>query len=443
MRRLAPVLLLMLLAAQPSPMLAQPVVNADEAARAAEIKRAQQAERDAELKAAEERQRANQAQRARIAAEINEVRADRARLNQSLIDSTRRSQETEARIAQLESRLTALATSEQALRRSLEARRGLIGDVLAALQRMGRRPPPAVLIRPEDVLEAVRASILMGAVLPELRGEAEALATDLGELVRLRARMAEDRAGVQREFDQLAGERGRLAALIEARRQRETEVARQAEAERAAGAAIEREVGSLRELVERLEREVSQATRLADEARRAVEAQTQATRERMAALAFRDPARLTPQAAFADLRGRLNLPVAGSQLRAFGAPDGFGGQARGASYAARPGAVVSAPADGRVAFAGPFRSFGQMVILEMGGGFHVVLAGLERADVVRGQFVIAGEPLGVLGQRQEGSIVAIGDGAGQPILYVEFRRDGQSIDPGPWWASTQGDRVRG
>lgn len=432
-----------LLAVSLPPAAAQTVTTAEEAAREASIKGAQRAERDAELKAAEERQRANQSERQRITGEINEIRADRARLNQALIDTAQRLQATETRIARLEARLTMLAINDQALRRSLEARRGLIGDVLAALQRMGRRPPPAVLIRPEDVLEAVRASILMGAVLPELRGEVEALAGDLAELVRLRGDIEKDRADVQREFGQLAGERERLAQLIEARRERESIAVRAAEAERARAQAIEREVGTLRELVERLDREVTQATRLAEEARRAAEAQTQATRERMAALAFRDPARLTPQAAFQDLRGRLPLPVAGSQLRAFGAPDGFGGQARGVSYATRPGAIVSAPSDGWVAFAGPFRSFGQMVILQMGGGYHVLLAGMERTDVVRGQFVLAGEPIGVLGQRQEGSIVALGDGAGQPILYVEFRREGQSIDPGPWWASTQGDRVRG
>ena len=92
---------------------------------------------------------------------------------------------TEDRIQGLEQRLQTLTASEAAIRRSLESRRGVIVEVFAALQRMGRRPPPAVLVRPEDMLEAVRASILLGAVLPELRSEAEILATDLAELVRL------------------------------------------------------------------------------------------------------------------------------------------------------------------------------------------------------------------------------------------------------------------
>ncbi len=225
-RGLALALMLSFAALTASPPRAQQAVTPEEAAREAESRREQRAERDAELKAAEERQRANAAARARIEQEIREVRADRARLNQSLIEATRRSQASEARAAEIEARLDALATSERAIRLSLDARRGLVGDVLAALQRMGRRPPPAVLIQPEDVLSAVRAAILMGAVLPELRSEAEQLAVDLQELVRLRARMAEERDAVRREFDSLAAERQRLAALIEARRQREAEAAR-------------------------------------------------------------------------------------------------------------------------------------------------------------------------------------------------------------------------
>jgi septal ring factor EnvC (AmiA/AmiB activator) len=414
-----------------------------EIARETEIKQSQRAARDLELKAVEARLAANAEARARIEAEIREVRADRGRLNTALIDATRRSQATENRVAALEERLNVLASSEQGIRRSLDARRGLIGDVLAALQRMGRRPPPAVLVRPEDVLEAVRASILMGAVIPELRGEVEALAGDLTELVRLRDQTGLERARVAEEFAALASERQRIAALIEARRQRESDVSAEAEREQKRNAEMAREATGLRELIDRLQGEISSASRLAEEARRAQEAQSRETRDRMAQLAFRDPSRLSPQASFADLRGLLAQPVAGSQLRAFGTGPGPAGQMRGESYQTRPGAIVAAPADGWVAFSGPFLTFGHTVILQMGGGYHVLLAGLRRADVTRGQFVLAGEPIGVLGDGPEGSASVFGDGNGQPILYVEFHKDGRSIDPGPWWAKTQGDRFRG
>jgi septal ring factor EnvC (AmiA/AmiB activator) len=432
-----------LLTGAAAPAAAQTAVSAEDLAAEAEVKRAQRAERDAELKAVEERLAANTAARARLEAEMREIRADRARLNAALIETTQRLQGAEARAQAVEARLASIGASEQAIRRSLEARRGLIGDVLAALQRMGRKPPPAVLVRPEDVLSAVRASILMGAVLPELRGEAEALAVDLAELVRLAERSNAERQQAQKDYGDLAAERLRLGALLEVRRTRESEAQRGAQGEQQQISALTRDAQGLRELVERLDRDILAVVRQQDEARRLTETQTRETRERMAALAFRDPSRLSPQAPFQDMRGLLPIPAAGSHLRGFGAPDGAGGQARGLSLVTRPGAVVSSPADGHVAFAGPLRGFGTLVILQMGNGYHVLLAGLARADVARGQFVLAGEPVGALGERQEGSLVALGDGNGQPILYVEFRKDGQSIDPGPWWAKTGSDRVRG
>src|SRR5215211_3024482 len=121
--------------------------------------------------------------RHRLESEIAEIRSDRAKLNAALIAAGERSRAAEDRVHALETRLETLTASESAIRKSLESRRGMIVEVFAAQQRMGRRPPPAVLVRPEDMLEAVRASILLGAVLPELRSETEALATDLGELV--------------------------------------------------------------------------------------------------------------------------------------------------------------------------------------------------------------------------------------------------------------------
>ena len=104
---------------------------------------------------------------------------------------------------------------------------------------------------------------------------------------------------------------------------------------------------------------------------------------------------------------------------------------------------VSAPADGWVAFAGPFRSFGQMVILNAGSGHYIVLSGLDRVDVTLNQFVLAGEPIGAMGETVPSTAQPLpGDRTG-PVLYVEFRKDGASIDPAPWWAKPETARGGG
>jgi len=149
-------------------------------------KQAEKLTRQLELQAIERTLQASAETKAQRDAAVEALRSDRAKLNQALIDTTQRLRDTDSRIGEIEDRLNTLGYSETAIRRSLDARRGVIVEVLAALQRMGRRPPPAVLVKPEDMLEAVRSSMLLGAVLPELRSETEALATDLSELVRLR-----------------------------------------------------------------------------------------------------------------------------------------------------------------------------------------------------------------------------------------------------------------
>ncbi|KAA2233987.1 peptidoglycan DD-metalloendopeptidase family protein [Salinarimonas soli] len=378
-----------------------------------------------------------------LEAEIGELKTDRARLAAALVDTTGRVRSAEERAEALERRLATLTGSETAIRRSLEARRGVIVEVLAALQRMGRRPPPAVLARPEDILEAIRTSMLLGAVLPELRQEAETLAGDLAELVRLREAIARDRETLTREAANLARERQRLEALVAARQDRLVQAEQSAGSERDRAANLAAQAQTLKDLIDRMEREVAAAQRAAEEARRAAETQSKETRERFAALAFRDPARLAPKIPFQEARGALPTPVSGEMVRGFGAPDGVGGTARGISFSTRAGAIVSSPADGWVAFAGPFRSFGRLLIINAGGGYYLLLAGMERINVEVGQFVLAGEPVAVMGTETASAASAGTPGSGDPVLYVEFRKDGGSIDPAPWWHKSQSEKVRG
>jgi septal ring factor EnvC (AmiA/AmiB activator) len=138
----------------------------------------------------------------------------------------------------------------------------------------------------------------------------------------------------------------------------------------------------------------------------------------------------------------LPLPVNGVKIRDFGASDGVGGQEKGLSIATRAGAQVTSPCDGWVVYAAPYRNYGQLLILNAGGGYHVLLAGMDRISVDLGQFVLTGEPVAMMGgSAQVAATIAVG--SSQPVLYVEFRKDGTPVDPGPWWATREGEKVRG
>src|SRR4029079_15475598 len=136
-------------------------------------------------------------------ADIAAIGEDRSKLNQQLVVVATRVRDAEGRVADAESRLRGLDGREQEIRGSLESRRSEVVEVLAALQRAGRRTPPALLVRPEDALQSLRTAMLLGSVVPELRGRAEKLAGALTELVTLQKTIATERDRLALDRDKL------------------------------------------------------------------------------------------------------------------------------------------------------------------------------------------------------------------------------------------------
>jgi septal ring factor EnvC (AmiA/AmiB activator) len=394
-------------------------------------------QRDQEFEALQaERKKAVEAE-AKLREEIDAIAGDRRQLNQQLIDTAARLRAVEERIAATETRLKPLDESESAIRKSLDGRRAVIAEVLAALQRMGRRPPPAMIVQPEDALQSVRTAIMLGAVLPEMRQQAEALASDLAELVRVRKEIAAERETLTRDLTAMTDDQQRLALLVEGRQKRQTAAEGEIEAERQRASALARQADTLKDLIARLEQGLDSDTRSARAAARA------ALEGRPVPGALQDAGRLGPAITFSSARGLLPLPVNGVKIRNFGDPDSAGGAEKGLAIAARPGAQVTAPCDGLVVYSGSFRSYGQLLILNAGGGYHVLLMGMERISVDPGQFVLTGEPVAAMGSGGQIAAATATITPSQPVLYIEFRKDGTPIDPGPWWATSESEKVRG
>ena len=393
-------------------------------------------QRSQELDAARaEQTRAAEAQ-AKLRADIAAIGQDRSKLNQQLIDSAAQVRGLEDRMAAAETRLHSLDARDQDLRNTLNSRRAEVVEVLAALQRAGRRTPPALLVRPEDALQSLRTAMLLGSVIPELRARAQVIANELGELLAVRKAIAGERDRLAADRDRLRDDQSRLAALIEERQRQQMAKENDMAAESARAIALSKQVDDLQGLIARMEQDVKTAAKAA------------AIASQQGAPVSGDPAQLknarrtSPAIAFASAKGMLTFPVSGSKIREFGSSDGAGGIEKGISLASRPGAQVTTPCDGWVVYAGPFRSYGQLLILNAGGGYHVLIAGMERISVNIGQFVQTGEPVATMGRTsQVASIFA--PNVSQPVLYVEFRKDGTPIDPGPWWASREGEKVRG
>lgn len=156
-------------------------------------------------------------------------------------------------------------------------------------------------------------------------------------------------------------------------------------------------------------------------------------------VAMMSPGRIQPAIPFHLARARLPLPAQGKVILNYGDKT-QSGQSQGIVLETRSGGQVTSPSDGWVMYAGEFRSYGKILIINCGGGYHILLAGLSLIDVQIGQFVLAGEPVGTMAGASKGTKTGREDNA--PVLYVEFRKDQRPVDPRPWWADN-GRKVQG
>ncbi|MBX5169251.1 murein hydrolase activator EnvC [Rhizobium sp. NZLR1b] len=369
-------------------------------------------------------------------------------IRQALIESAARRKALDKQILASEKKLADLGVKEDGIRRSLHERRGLLAEVLAALQRMGRNPPPALLVTPDDALASVRSAILLGAVVPGIRKETDKLAGDLASLAALQTASTAEKAGLtatmtngieeERRMDLLLAENDKLsrsnATELTAERKRSEELAGKATSLEGLVASMESEIASVRD--------AAAAARQAEENRKLMTDEQRAQAKALADSGVPDKNRIAPAYPFGELKAKLEVPVAGDILRQFGDADGTGHEAMGMTVATNPETVVTAPADGLVVFAGAFRSYGQMIILDTGDGYHLVLSGMDTINTRQGKFVFSGEPLAVMGAKRVASATALALATDRPTLYIEFRKDGKPVDSRPWWTAKDTGKAR-
>src|SRR4051795_5152497 len=220
-------------------------------------------QREQELEAARAQQKSAAELQEKLKADLAAIGQDRSKLNQQLIDIAARVRGVESRIGDAEARLRPLDAREQQIRASLDSRRSEIIEVLAALQRAGRRTPPALLVRPEDALQSLRTAMLLGAVVPQMRAQTERLAGDLSELIGLRKAIAAERDQLAIDRDRLKSDQLELASLVEERQRKQGAIEKDLEAEGARALAWARKADSLQSLIGRMEQELKSAPKAA------------------------------------------------------------------------------------------------------------------------------------------------------------------------------------
>ena len=367
--------------------------------------------------------------------EIAEMSGDRAKQNAALIAAGQRVKLAEIEVGAMEERMTAMVEAEKEVRSHLDGADAGISNMLAALQRISLNPPPALIVDPADALGSARSAILIAAIVPQLRAKADAVVNDLKHLSDIKTDAEKEQGALKANYAVLEEEQLRIATLIEARRQGVVSASAELDAEQRAAEALGTKATSLKQLVAELTSKVAAVSDAAGAAAAANAALGSAPPLPDAIrVALANTARTAPAIPFSAARGYLTLPAGGTNVMDFGAGDGFGGISEGLSLATRPSAQVVAPADGWVIYKGPYLNYGQIVILNPGDDYTVVLAGLDAVSVSLGQFVLMGEPLGTMGSRTIGRTAATSAGVSQPTLYIELRKNDQPVDPTGWWA---------
>ena len=313
----------------------------------------------------------------------------------------------EDEIAALDARAGELSNQAAAKKTAIKSENRNIGLTLAALERLSQHPPEILLLRPAEAVTTVRTASLLALTLPAIRAKADRLKGDLDQLEALRLEVLAAREAEARSLAALRDEQESLKRLQREKQALYGELSASLQKENARLATLAREAKDLEALLARLERE------------RPSEDQGMFSTPSFAA-----------GTSFARAKGMLPYPASGRVVERFG--DKLAGSAaKGIRIETHAGSQVMAPFDGQIIFAGPFRTYGLLLIIAHGDGYHSLLAGLSRIDGEVGLWVLAGEPLGIMPEIR----VAAGEdagGVGTAVLYLEFRKNGTPFNPLPW-----------
>ena len=390
----------------------------------APVAHAQSDKRERELADVEKqlKERRNEETRLRDEAKAREKEA--SALRRQMIEAADALQDAESRITQIKAETERLLKEVESLSASLARQQASLGDALAALQSIERSRPPALLVSPEDAAHAARTAMLLADVTPQIEARAASLKETLTRRAEVRAALEKERADFETANEEIARRRALLADLLEQKQQERRTAERLAKAAQSETAALAARAESLRDVLIRLEK---LARVVAPRVKPPPPAPDRLATPRPPGPSAPPTRRQAyqPAKSFAGARGGLKAPIAGNVIGRFGAPRPEGGKFEGLRYAGNTGAIVTAPFEASVSFARAWGPVGNLIVLDVGGGYHILLLGVGAFLVEEGQAVKAGEP------------VAAMSGAGDE-LDLEIRKNGDPVNPSLWLSENAG-----
>lgn len=353
--------------------------------------------------------------------EAKTISLEISKIQNDLVKSAAEIQSIEDEISMAEVRLKELRSTEAELENKLKEKKFEMATTLGAMQRLSVQKTNVVAFKPDEAINTLRTTSLLKVILPDLRERAYILEGDISELNNVREDITQESIELRNDLTKLVISNNEIDELLKKRQTAQKKIEQSTVQERAKLKSFAENANDLQDLIEQIEKDIA----LREEAARRAEADLRDKPNSESEIFSINPLPNGNELDFASAKGNLPLPARGTINQVFDQLTSTGQRSKGITIETRIGATVISPHDGRIVYAGKFRSYGLLLIISHGEGYHTLLAGMENINGIVGQWILKGEPVGQMTTNENAP-------SAQQRLYVEFRQKGKPINPIPW-----------
>ncbi len=363
----------------------------------------------------------------RLQAKSLEVSIEMTKLNNSLVSAAKEIQNNEKSLSLAEGKLENLQKELGESEKEFNQETRKMANTIAALQNLSRKPVESLFVQPLTPVEIIRSAILLREIVPEINANAESVKKQLQTITEQKKQIEKQVKEIKTKQSQLSKDSENLKVLMNKKKAMQKDLEKKTEVARRQSQELFSQAKDLRELFEKIEKnqKIRQQKQL-EEKRRLENLRKQEKMRAEAEYKAKDDLYDDNQevmksiaAKFVKAKGLLARPVTGPVVISYGQETAKGVTSKGIHIKTRKMAQVVAPFDGAVAFSGPFKGYGNVIIIEHGNGYLSLLSGLNNIDCEIGQMLLAGEPIGQMPDTES-------------KLYMEIRKDSLPVNPEIW-----------
>ena len=379
---------------------------------------------DAQLKEVEQQVFEKSMEHKKLQAQATQISLELSEVSKKMIQTAKQLQNNEEKLSKMEKQLALLEEDLISAEKDFDKDDKNLIKTITALQNLALKPTESLLVQPLNPVDVIRSAMILRETIPHLESRANTVRNKLINIKNKKNRIEQQIKEISKQKAVMSEEHKRINSLLKQKHSLRNLVEIKSEKAKKNVDKLASQAQDLRDLLAKLEKQRLEKERLEQEKRRKEEeARKRKLEEKQSddLIKYETKAITNIASGFEKAKGSLPLPARGNIITKYGEEKAKGISAKGITIASRNQAQVISPFDGNVIFSGPFRGYGNMIIIEHGDGYLSLLSGLETLNVELGQMLLAGEPVGVM------------PSGGKSELYVEIRKNNQPINPAAWF----------